>query len=56
LQTTKRPEGRHADAPPGARGIRAKANRVRVRRVSFLFCAEVILRRHKFFDPRHELA
>jgi hypothetical protein len=56
LQTTKRPEGAHADAPSGTRGSRAKANRVRVRRVSFLFCAEVILRQRKFFDPRRELA
>jgi hypothetical protein len=30
---------KHADAPSGARGIRAKANRIRVRRASLLFAA-----------------
>jgi hypothetical protein len=44
------PRRRHADAPSGTRG-----SRVRVRRVSFLFCAEVILA-PVFFDPRRELA
>jgi hypothetical protein len=37
LANDERPEGRHADAPSGTRGTRAKANRVRVRSASFLF-------------------
>jgi hypothetical protein len=32
---------KYADAPCGARGIRAKANRVRVRRASFLFAVSI---------------
>ena len=32
---------KHADAPSGARGIRAKANRIRVRRASLLFAASI---------------
>jgi hypothetical protein len=35
---------KHADAPSGTRGSRAKANRVRLRRVSFSVCAAMIRR------------